>query len=398
MRWDSHIVAPFSAVVATQGVMGRTWSLPLCLCVFEAFIENLKNRLGTRQVARANSCKLFSYDCKLANKGPKQITHGCSRLSLNCSVSTPQNLHAVLYLHSVTNSLIIFSGNLTGQYYPLNGMTAAEQQQLIDDHFLFDKPVSPLLTCAGMARDWPDARGIWHNNDKNFLVWINEEDHTRVISMEKGGDMRSVFDRFCRGLNEVERLIKRQGHEFMWNQHLGYILTCPSNLGTGLRAGVHVKLPHLAKVNTWTMIFLAGNRSYIVVFAPSLVLRVSRSSLASRLRSLACKTRKTNGLLCFQQAWTSKACTSAWARHFIAKILIAQEDQRLLFYHTITTLNISILQDSRFGDILDKLRLQKRGTGEHSYRSSTELYSLLTLLLLLTNCESSRSKSIVFFI
>lgn len=29
------------------------------------------------------------------------------------------------------------------------------------DHFLFDKPVSPLLTAAGMARDWPDARGIW---------------------------------------------------------------------------------------------------------------------------------------------------------------------------------------------------------------------------------------------
>ena len=149
------------------------------------------------------------------------------------------------------NPAILFKnilGNLSGNYYPLNGMTAAEQQQLIDDHFLFDKPVSPLLTCAGMARDWPDARGIWHNKDKNFLVWINEEDHTRVISMEKGGNMRAVFDRFCNGLNEVERLIKRKGHEYMWNQHLGYILTCPSNLGTGLRAGVHVKLPNLAKV------------------------------------------------------------------------------------------------------------------------------------------------------
>lgn len=33
----------------------------------------------------------------------------------------------------------------------------------------------------------------------------------------------------------------------MWNEHLGYILTCPSNLGTGLRAGVHVKLPNLSK-------------------------------------------------------------------------------------------------------------------------------------------------------
>lgn len=34
----------------------------------------------------------------------------------------------------------------------------------------------------------------------------------------------------------------------MWNERLGYILTCPSNLGTGLRAGVHVKLPLLSKV------------------------------------------------------------------------------------------------------------------------------------------------------
>ncbi|XP_031566167.1 creatine kinase B-type-like [Actinia tenebrosa] len=147
----------------------------------------------------------------------------------------------------VSDALDGLAGDLTGRYYPLNGMTEQEQQQLIDDHFLFDKPVSPLLTCAGMARDWPDARGIWHNNNKNFLVWVNEEDHTRLISMQKGGDMRSVFERFCRGLNEVERLIKQKNYEYMWNQHLGYILTCPSNLGTGLRAGVHVKLPNLAK-------------------------------------------------------------------------------------------------------------------------------------------------------
>ncbi|KAL8203686.1 UNVERIFIED_CONTAM: Creatine kinase S-type, mitochondrial [Gekko kuhli] len=115
-------------------------------------------------------------------------------------------------------------GDLAGKYYSLTTMSEKEQQQLIDDHFLFDKPVSPLLTCAGMARDWPDARGIWHNNDKTFLIWINEEDHTRV-----------------------ERLIKERGWEFMWNERLGYILTCPSNLGTGLRAGVHVKLPKLSK-------------------------------------------------------------------------------------------------------------------------------------------------------
>ena len=82
-------------------------------------------------------------------------------------------------------------------------MTEKDQEQLIADHFLFDKPVSPLLTSAGMARDWPDARGIFHNHEKSFLVWINEEDNTRLISMETGRNMKDVFQRFCEGLNTV---------------------------------------------------------------------------------------------------------------------------------------------------------------------------------------------------
>ncbi|CAD5121875.1 unnamed protein product [Dimorphilus gyrociliatus] len=147
----------------------------------------------------------------------------------------------------VTEALGSLTGEYKGKYYPLSTMTEKEQNQLIEDHFLFDKPVSPLLTCAGMARDWPDARGIWHNDEKTFLVWINEEDHTRVISMQKGGDMKSVFRRFCEGLQKVEDCMKAKGQSYMWNEHLGYILTCPSNLGTGLRAGVHVKIPKLSK-------------------------------------------------------------------------------------------------------------------------------------------------------
>lgn len=47
--------------------------------------------------------------------------------------------------------------------------------------------------------------------------------------------------------DKIEEIFKQAGHPFSWNEHLGYILTCPSNLGTGLRGGVHVKLPHLSK-------------------------------------------------------------------------------------------------------------------------------------------------------
>ncbi|XP_022104944.1 creatine kinase, flagellar-like [Acanthaster planci] len=145
------------------------------------------------------------------------------------------------------DALDVLDGPLKGTYYPLTGMTEETQDKLIADHFLFDKPVSPLLLAANMARDWPQARGIWHNNEKTFLVWINEEDHTRVISMEKGGNIKRVFERFCEGLQKVEAAIKSKGHEFMWNDHLGFVLTCPSNLGTGLRAGVHVKIPLLSR-------------------------------------------------------------------------------------------------------------------------------------------------------
>ncbi|NXJ65843.1 KCRB kinase, partial [Rostratula benghalensis] len=157
-----------------------------------------------------------------------------------------------LWSHTKSDSLLLpalgsLGGDLKGKYYALRNMTDAEQQQLIDDHFLFDKPVSPLLLASGMARDWPDARGIWHNDKKTFLVWINEEDHLRVISMQKGGNMKEVFTRFCTGLTQIENLFKSKNYEFMWNPHLGYILTCPSNLGTGLRAGVHIKLPNLGK-------------------------------------------------------------------------------------------------------------------------------------------------------
>ena len=63
------------------------------------------------------------------------------------------------------------------------------RQQLVDDHFLFMSG-DPNLKVAGMERDWPEGRGIFHNAEKTFLVWVNEEDQLRIISMQKGGDVK----------------------------------------------------------------------------------------------------------------------------------------------------------------------------------------------------------------
>jgi hypothetical protein len=54
-------------------------------------------------------------------------------------------------------------------------MTEAQRKQLIEDHFLF-KEGDRFLEAVGLNRDWPNGRGIFHNKDKTFLVWVNEED------------------------------------------------------------------------------------------------------------------------------------------------------------------------------------------------------------------------------
>merc|ERR1712168_1289064 len=138
-------------------------------------------------------------------------------------------------------------GDLAGKYYPLTGMDEAVRQQLVDDHFLFVSG-DRNLTVAGMERDWPEGRGIFHNDAKTFLMWVNEEDQTRIISMEKGGDVKGVFSRLARGIKAVGDYVKAEsGKDFALDERYGYIHYCPTNLGTGMRASVHVDLPGWTK-------------------------------------------------------------------------------------------------------------------------------------------------------
>merc|ERR1719183_2216051 len=122
-------------------------------------------------------------------------------------------------------------------------MTDAERKQLIADHFLF-KGGDKYLQSAGLERDWPEARGIYHNNNNTFLVWVNEEDHLRIISMQPGSNILEVFTRLSKAAGLIEQKAK-----FANDEHLGYISNCPTNLGTGLRASVHIHLPKLGLKN-----------------------------------------------------------------------------------------------------------------------------------------------------
>ena len=123
-------------------------------------------------------------------------------------------------------------------------MSKDVQQKLIDDHFLF-KEGDRFLQAANACRYWPAGRGIYHNNQKTFLVWCNEEDHLRIISMQMGGDLGQVYRRLTTAVNEIEKRIPFSHHD-----RLGFLTFCPTNLGTTIRASVHIKLPKLAANRT----------------------------------------------------------------------------------------------------------------------------------------------------
>lgn len=140
----------------------------------------------------------------------------------------------------VSATLRTLEGELKGTYYPLTGMDKKTQQQLIDDHFLF-KEGDRFLQAANACRYWPTGRGIYHNDAKTFLVWCNEEDHLRIISMQKGGDLKEVFGRLVKAVNVIEKKLP-----FSRDNRLGFLTFCPTNLGTTIRASVHIKVPKLA--------------------------------------------------------------------------------------------------------------------------------------------------------
>merc|ERR1719337_504142 len=81
---------------------------------------------------------------------------------------------------------------------------------------LFQEPDSTLLLASGMGRHWPDGRGIFCNDNRNLFVWLNEEDHLRIVSMQgdrgkpttEGKQIKEVIARFIRACDEVQKVLK----------------------------------------------------------------------------------------------------------------------------------------------------------------------------------------------
>lgn len=127
-------------------------------------------------------------------------------------------------------------------------MSQERYEELVKAHIMFkDMSADSYLVNAGIAGDWPYGRGCYVSEDKGFIIWCGEEDHTRIMAMKKSACINDVFDRLKAAIDVVEELIPGGCAKSEW---AGVITSCPTNIGTGMRASVHIQLPKLTADGT----------------------------------------------------------------------------------------------------------------------------------------------------
>ncbi len=99
--------------------------------------------------------------------------------------------------------------------------------------------------------DRPGAAVLFHP-DQDHGMMVNEEDHLRIQAMASGYDL----DRAREQARSLETMLAER-MEFVRSERWGYLTSCPTNVGTGLRGSVLVQLPGLVLADEIDQIFKA---------------------------------------------------------------------------------------------------------------------------------------------
>ena len=116
-----------------------------------------------------------------------------------------------------------------GAYLELEGLSEVDRLFLAERHL-----VSPALASEpGLGGAVVDARECLN-------IMVNEEDHLRLFALTPGLDLREAARRAEALEGELSRDL-----DFAFRRDWGYLTSCPTNLGTGMRASVLVHLAGL---------------------------------------------------------------------------------------------------------------------------------------------------------
>ena len=115
-------------------------------------------------------------------------------------------------------------------FYDLHDISPLEKRALVEKHY-----ISP-----EHSKDDNHYRGLAVNDTGSVSIMINEEDHLRIQCFAPGLDLDDLWQNVNALDDDIESYF-----DYAFDERLGYLTCCPSNLGNGMRASVMMHLPGL---------------------------------------------------------------------------------------------------------------------------------------------------------
>jgi protein arginine kinase len=120
-----------------------------------------------------------------------------------------------------------------GDFIDIKGISPLERESLLECHL-----ISPAF--LKMTR----PTGLFITNERNMSVMINEEDHLRIQGLVYGLNLFGIASDVFKFEEDIGGEI-----DYAFDDAYGFLTSCPTNLGTGLRASVLLHLPGLVFTN-----------------------------------------------------------------------------------------------------------------------------------------------------
>ncbi len=112
-------------------------------------------------------------------------------------------------------------------FITMDQLSDLEKQILVEKHL-----ISPGLVSGN------SNRGLLFNEDASIVIMINEEDHLRIQCLLPGLQLQEACKISFRVDDSLEQKL-----DFAFDEKRGYLTSCPTNVGTGMRASVMLHLP-----------------------------------------------------------------------------------------------------------------------------------------------------------
>lgn len=133
--------------------------------------------------------------------------------------------------------------------YETAGMSAHEKQLLLEKHLVSTEFVRGRL--PGL---------LLLNGDESISIMVNEEDHLRLQSLLPGLQLYRAWEALDKVDNYIDEMMS-----YAFDDRLGYLTSCPTNVGTGLRASVMMHLPALAITGAMSRVLQAASQIGLAV-------------------------------------------------------------------------------------------------------------------------------------